>query len=232
MKIELVSKTIGVNSYKELSDEEIIAAVARHGKIKDDNGKLVKYLMDNKHWSPLQFIQFTFKIETSRRISQQIFRHGFEKQEYSQRYEKANNFQDFDLRLKHKTNRQSSTKSVMFCTFNENNEPKFSYAKSFSKSQKYIKEITKLYNQINNLYEDMLEDGIARECAANILPMNTTTHIHISGNLRTYLSFLNVRCDEHSQLEIRLIAEEIGLELEKQLPNIFKVIDWKNGMFM
>ena len=66
MKLELVSKTHGVGKYEGLTSEEIVAASARHGIIKEDNGKLVKYLMDNAHWSPLQHVSFGFKIETSR----------------------------------------------------------------------------------------------------------------------------------------------------------------------
>jgi thymidylate synthase ThyX len=75
MKVELISKTVGLNSYAELDNNQIIAAIARHGTIKKDGGKLVKYLMDNAHWSPLQHISFGFKIETRRSISAQIFRH-------------------------------------------------------------------------------------------------------------------------------------------------------------
>ena len=63
MKVELISKTTGLNSYSELSDEEMIAAIARHGTIKEDNGKLVKYLMDHAHWSPLQHISWCSNID-------------------------------------------------------------------------------------------------------------------------------------------------------------------------
>src|SRR5690625_859029 len=88
MKVELVTKTQGVGKYKELSSEEIISAIARHGTIKEDNGRLVKYLMDHKHWSPLEFLNFTFEIETSRAIGRQMLRHRSMSgiQEWSQRY--------------------------------------------------------------------------------------------------------------------------------------------------
>ena len=87
MKIELVSKTHGVGKYEGLTSEQIVAAVARHGVIKEDNGKLVKYLMDNAHWSPLDMINFAFEIETSRDIGRQILRHQSIKfQEHSTRY--------------------------------------------------------------------------------------------------------------------------------------------------
>ena len=87
MKCTLVSKTTGTGPYEKCSQQDIIAAVARHGIIKENSSKLIKYLMDNKHWSPLQFVNFTFQIETSRAISAQIFRHrSLEHQEFSQRY--------------------------------------------------------------------------------------------------------------------------------------------------
>ena len=61
-KVELVAKTKGVGKYKGLTNEEILASIARHGVIKDDNGRLVKYLMKEKHWSPLDMINFTFEV--------------------------------------------------------------------------------------------------------------------------------------------------------------------------
>ena len=61
MKVELISKTVGLGRYSELNNEEVVAAVARHGAIKEDNGKLVRFLMNHKHWSPLQHISFGFR---------------------------------------------------------------------------------------------------------------------------------------------------------------------------
>jgi len=109
-KVELVSKTTGVNKYKDLNSEEIIAAIARHGIIKEDNGKLVKYLMAEKHMSPLDMVNFTFEIETSRAIGRQILRHASIKfQEHSKRYSDKISFEPIELRKEHPTNRQSSS---------------------------------------------------------------------------------------------------------------------------
>ena len=69
MKLELVTRTEGVNKYKGLSNEEITSAIARHGIIKEDNGKLVKYLMSEKHWSPLDMINFGFEVGNKFTIS-------------------------------------------------------------------------------------------------------------------------------------------------------------------
>ena len=97
MEVSLISKTQGLNEYSLLDNNEIIAAIARHGVVKMDGGKLVKYLMDNAHWSPLQHISFGFKIETRRSISAQIFRHrSLNGQEWSLRYDTPLGFEEID----------------------------------------------------------------------------------------------------------------------------------------
>lgn len=230
MKVELISKTQGLGSYKLLSDAEIIAAVARHGTIKEDNGKLVKYLMDHKHWSPLQHISFGFKIETRRSISAQIFRHrSLNGQEWSLRYSEPLGFEEIDIRREHPTNRQSSTESfnpiwtdIIFGGRHDGEE--------FDQDAKTA--ITEYLAEGQNLYNILIEKGVAKECARDILPLCTKTTIHVTATLRDILGFLNVRCDEHAQKEVRDIATRMGEELEKELPEIMGTIDWRNGMFM
>ena len=223
-KVELISKTVGLNSYKELDNNEVIAAIARHGTVKENGGKLVKYLMDNKHWSPLQHISFGFKIETRRSISAQIFRHrSLNGQEWSLRYAEPLGFEHIELRREHPTNRQSS--SEIFDPVLDIVDYNFGEIKASDRIQK-------LMYDIENLYKELIESGVAKECARDILPLCTKTTIHITGTLRDLLGFLNVRCDHHSQSEIREIATRIGEELEKELPEIMSTIDWRNGMFM
>lgn len=221
MKVELISKTIGLGSYKELTSEEIVSAVARHGVVKEDNGKLIKYLMDNAHWSPLQHVSFGFKIETSRAISAQIFRHrSLHFQETSQRYQEIQEFEDVELRMEHPTNRQSSTE-VFDKVINKNWE-------DWSLSN----EVRAALDGALESYNLLIKHGVAKECARMILPMCSKTTIHVSGTLRDLLAFLNVRLDIHSQKEVRDIANAMGEALEKEMPSVFSNIDWKNGMFM
>lgn len=221
MKVELVAKTVGVGKYEELSSEEIVAAIARHGVIKEDGGKLVRYLMDNSHWSPLEFINFTFEIETSRAIGRQILRHRSMSgvQEWSQRYSNRVQFESVELRKEHPTNRQSSTE-IFDPTINANGLVKLSTL---------IKEHVEYSSK---LYDICLKNGVAKECARMILPECTTTTMNFNGTLRTWLSFLNVRCDSASQKEVQEIATLIGKELEKEMPNVFSMVNWHNGMFM
>ena len=217
MKVELISKTVGLGRYSELNNEEIIAAVARHGAIKEDNGKLVRFLMNHKHWSPLQHISFGFRIETRRSISAQVFRHrSLNGQEWSLRYSENMGFELIDLRREHPTNRQSSTDS-------------FDPLIDGVPASKLIEE---LFESVQGLYDELIKVGVAKECARDILPLATKTTIHITATLRDLLGLPNVRMEKGTQKEFRDIATLIGEELEKELPDVFSKIDWRNGIFM
>ena len=87
-------------------------------------------------------------------------------------------------------------------------------------------------NKTQNLYLELISKGVAKECARHILPGCLTTTMSANGTLRSWLSFLNVRCDNHAEKEIQIIANIIGKILEKELPNVFSEIKWENGMFM
>jgi thymidylate synthase (FAD) len=216
-KVELISRTKGLGRYGELTNEEIIAAVARHGTIKEDNGKLVRYLMNHKHWSPLQHISFGFRVETRRSISAQVFRHrSLNGQEWSLRYSENMGFELIDLRKEHPTNRQSSTDS-------------FDPLIDGVPASKLIEE---LFENVQGLYNSLIKAGVAKECARDILPLATKTTIHITATLRDLLGLLNVRMEKGTQKEFRDIATLIGEELEKELPDVFGKLDWRNGMFM
>lgn len=231
MKVELVSKTVGVGKYKDLTSEEIISAIARHGVIKEDNGKLVKYLMTNKHWSPLDMINFTFEVETTRAIGRQWLRHSTLKpQEHSQRYSDRVLFESFELRLEDKVNRQSSTE-VVAVIFPESNSGFFG-DKTTDEYRALCHDISLHLSRTKELYKKGIELGIAKECMRNILPECTTSTLSFNGTLRSWLSFLNVRCDHHAQKEIVELAILIGNALEEEMPNVFKSIDWRKGMFM
>lgn len=227
MRVELISKTVGAGSYENLSASEIISAIARHGTIKEDNGRLIKYLMDHKHWSPLQHISFGFKIETRRSISAQIFRHrSLNGQEWSLRYAEPLGFEHIQLRKEHPTNRQSSTEA-----FN----PDVKVAVHGGDGYVTIggnEAVDMALEHIESVYNALIEAGVARECARDILPLCTKTTIHVTGTLRDLLGFLNVRCAKESQKEVREIATLMGEAIEAELPEVMSTINWRNGMFM
>ena len=229
MNVQLVTKTIGVGKYQGLTSEEIISAIARHGIIKEDNGKLVKYLMDNKHWSPLDMINFSFEIETSRAIGRQLLRHAsIRPQEHSQRYSDRVLFEPIELRREDKVNRQSSTE--IFNPLIDIDRHIGGYYPQSNIKSSYV--IEGILEDIEALYNKLIEAGVAKECARMILPECVTTTMTFNGTLRSWLSFLNVRCDHHAQKEAIEIATLIGEALEKEMPSVFFTIEWRKGMFM
>ena len=241
MKVELVGSTKGEGKYENLNHEEIISAIARHGVIKEDNGKLIKYLMDNAHWSPLDMVDFIFEIETSRAIGRQWLRHASIKpQEYSQRYSDRVLFENIELRLEDEVNRQSSTEVVALIESSKlkNNLCPIIYnidnseINNCDKIDLFTREIRSLLSDIEKLYNKGIKLGIAKECMRNILPECTTSTLTFKGSVRSWLSFLNVRLDFHSQKEIQELALLVGEELERKMPNVFSRIDWRKGMFM
>ena len=224
MKVELVAKTTGVGKYSDLDSEEIVAAIARHGIIKEDNGKLIKYLMEQKHLSPLDMINFVFEIETSLSIGRQLLRHASIKpQEHSLRYSESLGFEPIELRKQSESNRQSSTEVI---------DPLITLSDNIVHNLPASKQIELMLQDIENLYNRLIDAGVAKECARFILPNCTTTIMTFNGTLRSWLSLLNVRMDHHAQKECRVIAELIGIELELEMPNVFSRIDWKKGMFL
>lgn len=230
MKVQLISKTEGIGKYEGLTSEEIVAAIARHGIIKEDNGKLVRYLLNNKHFSPLDMINFTFEFETSRDIGRQILRHQSIKfQEHSTRYSNRVQFEPIELRKEDTVNRQSSTEVF--------DPPMVYFPNPFTGEDEgdafpasvLIDEFLK---DVAEFYERLLAKGVAKECARKILPGCLTTTMSANGTLRSWLAFLNVRCDHHAEKEIQEIAYEIGKILEKEMPGVFAQIRWREGMFM
>jgi thymidylate synthase (FAD) len=186
--------------------EEIIIFCARVSSNQDNKDlNLIKYLIKHKHYSPFEMANMIIEIECPRYITQQILRHrSFSFQEFSQRYKtiNINKFVDPEFRTKNNSNRQSSTE------INKKNEE--------------FKEKTKeLFKNINDLYNEMLINDIAPECARIILPLNTLTKIYMNGNIRSWLTYLDVRCHESTQKEHRDIALKIKDIFKEQLPFIY-----------
>jgi thymidylate synthase (FAD) len=217
MKVELIAKTQGVGQHANLTDEQLVVYIARHLRVKPGEEKLINHFMQEKHWSPLDMINYVFGIHTSLPIATQILRHkSMNCQQLSQRYESPTEFEPIELRMQHEKNRQSSTEVF---------DPMIGDIKASEKIDlglRYTKE----------MYDQLIDAGVAKECARMVLPQCTSTVITVNGTLRSWLSFLNIRMDYHAQKEIRLVAQKIGEELEKHMPTVFSKIDWRNGLFM
>ena len=217
MQVKLVSITKSRIEEKELTAEELIVYTARvsnpSNRLNSETAdKLINYMIKNKHWSPFEMVDMTVEITTSRGIAQQILRHrSFSFQEFSQRYAEATEFEDVQLRKSGATNRQSSLEVF---------DPLINNVSATDLIESYI-------DQAECLYKKLLEAGVAKECVRFILPLTTTTKIYMKGSIRSWVHYLQIRTDEHTQLEHREIAEAIQKIFNTNFPNISKAL--QNG---
>lgn len=173
--------------------------------------KLIEYCARNGHWSIFEMGNMIIEVEAPRYITAQILRHrSFSFQEFSQRYakisiEKEDVYQKPEFRSRKETNRQSSM----------DRHPQANI---------YQQKSLKLLNEIFELYEEMTGDGVAPETARTILPMCTMSKMYINGTIRSWIHYLQVRCDAHSQKEHQDIANEIKNIFKKELPIIYESI--------
>ena len=189
--------------------EALITKMARVSNPDNENNtatapKLLRYLIDHQHWSPFEMCSLCIKIDTERDISAQILRHrSFSFQEFSTRYAEAQPLTIPELRKQDLKNRQNSTDDLDLGTVAVLTE-----------------EIMTLYMQASELYQDMLDNGVAKECARRILPLSTQTTLYMHGNLRSWIHYINVRASKETQLEHRLIAEDCKQIFIEQFPTI------------
>ena len=197
-----------------------IARVSSSRKDKKSNAAgLLAYLVRHKHWSPFEHSHATFEIETSKAIGIQLIRHrSFSFQEFSQRYQDVNQigsiFEPIELREQCEDNRQSSTEIINPGIKVEGGNIPASYL------------IDDLLNQSQKLYDNLLNAGVAREQARMILPLCTSTKIQMTGSIRSWIHFLELRDDSHAQKEIQLIAKEIKKALVVELPIVSKALEF------
>lgn len=229
MNVKLVSITKDCLDGGVLKPEELIVYIARVSNPSnqmnhESSERLIAYLIKNKHWSPFEMVDMTVEIVTSRGIAQQILRHrSFSFQEFSQRYAEVTEIEPIQLRLQADKNRQSSSEEVGTVFWEKDD-----FGVTISDSKKEFKDIGIAVGehilQGQKLYNDMLESGIAKECARMVLPISTQTKIYMKGSVRSWIHYLQIRCDEHTQLEHREIAEAILVVFNKEFPNLSKAL--------
>jgi len=200
---------------KLLNAEEFIVYIARASNPSNQmNMKtasdLIAYLVKHKHWSPFEHSSMTVEIKTSRAIGTQILRHrSFSFQEFSQRYANVNDMEPVQLRYQAEHNRQSSTAHLPW-------------------EHDAHQGVRDHLESCQNLYGQLLADGVAKECARMVLPLTTQTTLYMTGSIRSWLHYLAIRCDDHVQLEHREIAEAIRDIFNSQFPNIATAIKENN----
>lgn len=170
---------------------------------------LLKYLIKSGHWSPFEMISLAFEIKTSRAIAQQILRHrSFSFQEFSQRYAKVDTIESVELRYQAEKNRQSSTSPV-------------------ASDSELNTLVADLQDDAKALYNYLIENNVAKECARMVLPLATQTTIVMHGTLRSWIHFLDQRCSEHAQKEIQELAYQIRTHIGDVCPWTALALDWK-----
>lgn len=198
--------------------EELVVYMARVSNPNNQSNnqgsqRLIKYLIDHKHWSPFEMVHMVLEINTTRAISAQILRHrSFSFQEFSQRYadtELIGYAKAPHLRRQDLTNRQNSVDDL-----------------DTTKTQIYYRRISQLFEEAQDLYREMVSSGVAKECAREVLPLATPTRMYMAGSLRSFLHYIELRTGNGTQLEHKLIAEEIKAIFCKQFPVISTAMNW------
>lgn len=179
----------------------------------DTNEKLIKYLIKNQHWSPLEMVSICLEIESTRDIARQILRHrSFSFQEFSQRYAVA------DLGVELREARLQDTKNRQNSIDTENEALK----------TEWVEKQTEIATQVESVYKWALANGIAKEQARAVLPEGmTTSRMYMNGTLRSWVHYIQLRSGNGTQKEHR----EVALACAKVIQTIFPMMGDLNTTF-
>ncbi len=215
MSVRMVSMTDCQIDGEHLDAEEFITYTARVSNPSNQMNlesapKLIAYLIKHKHWSPFEMSHVTFEIKTSRAIAQQILRHrSFFFQEFSQRYAEATEFVTYEARRQDVKNRQNSIDDM-------SEEDKG----WFKKTQQLIQQDAVAH------YKAALDRGIAKEQARFLLPLSTQTTLYMCGSVRSWIHYLELRCEKGTQKEHKDIADGIKHIFVQNFPNVAAALGW------
>jgi thymidylate synthase (FAD) len=177
------------------------------GQTKDFT-KLIRYLIKHKHWSPFEMVNMCVEIDTTRSIASQILRHrSFSFQEFSQRYASVEELGDIslpNLRRQDVKNRQNSIDDL-----------------NPGLVEVWNKMIEDQFDKSQALYRLLLANGVAKECAREVLPLGSPTRLYMNGSIRSWIHYCDLRCDVATQLEHRTIAEQCKELVKEHFPSIY-----------
>ena len=201
--------------------EELITYMARvsnpsNQSNTETSAKLIRYLIKHKHFSPFEMVNMCVEINTTRSIAAQILRHrSFTFQEFSQRYAKVAAVSVMpELRLQDHTNRQNSIEAT-----SEDKE----------RLKGLIDCIDNHFASSMFLYEELLEAGVAKECAREVLPLATPTRLYMNGTIRSWLHYCDLRTANGTQREHAKIAAQVQDILYSQIPNVCEAM-WNRNL--
>ena len=198
--------------------EQHMAYVARVSNPKNqDNDKfagLLKYCIQHGHWSVFEQAFMTVEINTTRGLAAQILRHrSFTFQEFSQRYADTNLLDSMiavpDLRSQDSKNRQNSNDDI----------PQ-------EKKEEYQALIARHFSDAMSLYNSLLQEGVAKECARFVLPLATPTRIYMTGSVRSWVHYIDLRSAHGTQKEHMEIAEMVRSVFKEQFPIVSEALEW------
>ena len=221
MKVRLLTKTEGAKGteYEGKTIDESIVGIARCSSSREANElfsephKLLRHCLNHSHWSVFGEANLGFEITTSRAIGRELLRHwSLAPQELSQRYKSISEFEPIELRMQSADNRQSST-----VVFDPSIQPVYGQINA-------SREIIAHLDSTQELYQKLLDAGVARECARMILPETTETVLIFNGKIRDWITTLNQRLHKTAQKECRLVAEEIRDIFIEECPVISKML--------
>lgn len=228
MKVRAIAITQSLVEDLSMTAEELLIYEARVSNPSNQENletapKLLQHLIKKKHWSPFDMINFTVEVETSRAIAAQILRHwSIKPQEFSQRYAQVVDIEPIELRKQGTTNRQGGEEVI---------NPIIEYIDDWTQ-RTYMGYANSLIDSFTtsakNLYQALLGAEVAKESARMILPLATTTTMYLNGSIRSWIHYLEQRCDLHAQKEHRLVANEIKLLFSKHFPNTSEAIYGQN----
>jgi thymidylate synthase (FAD) len=198
--------------------EKLMAYCARvsnpNNQNNDNYAKLLKYCIDHKHFSIFEQSFMTVEINTTRGLAAQILRHrSFTFQEFSQRYADATLLGEeiplFELRRQDNKNRQNSIDDI-----------------DHEIVVKWNTQIREHFAKAKAIYDGMIKDGVAKECARFILPLATPTRLYMSGTIRSWLHYIELRSGHGTQKEHMIIANECKKIFVEQFPTIGEALGW------
>jgi thymidylate synthase (FAD) len=216
----LMKETAGTQEFdfiKNIQDVEgLIAYIARVSSPNQKNpkySKLIKFCIDHGHWSILEMANITMEVKTTRAIAPQILRHrSFSFQEFSQRYSAVGDgYEEFGARRQDNKNRQNSIDDLSDDIKNQ-----------WKQKQKEV------WDKSYENYEWALDNGIAKETARAVLPLQTKTRLFMNGTIRSWVHYINLRADAATQKEHREIAEEAKKILVKKMPVVAEAMGWSS----
>lgn len=219
-EVKLIATTTGSGDLEGKSPQDVISYVARVSNPHNQenyrtSGGLLKYCIKHAHWSIFETVSMTLELNTNRGIAAQVLRHrSFTFQEFSQRYADTKlldqNIPIPDLRRQDDKNRQNSIDDL---------PP--------GMKTDYYKKIAKHFDEGMDLYNNLLDNGVAKESARFVLPLATPTRIYMTGSCRSWIHYINLRTANGTQKEHMELAEAVRDVFIQVFPDVAEALEWQ-----